>query len=405
MGNRHRLDLENRLDAYFATLSPSALRKVLRRSAANWQMYAAVTGSAMAMATGAAASNVANVSAARPNFVIAGQNGARVEIGRTSPAQAPSISPGGIVPIYGTLNTIQPGEWVTIYGTNLAGGIAVWNGDFPESLGGTSVEINGKAAYLMFVSPGQINLQAPDDTARGTVSVVVTTASGSATSTVTLGYFAPSFCLVNVQGQSGFIAGIIPRSNGSGAYGRGSYDILGPTGNSFGYRTVAAREGDVVELFGVGFGPTTPAVPAGKAFSGAASIDDSLILYINNVIVKPLFVGLSEAGLYQINLVVPSGLGEGEVPIEAIVGGLQTQSFVLFSLETITTTNPVTGGGTVGGIVGVTGGGFTGGGFGTGVGTGGGTGGGGTGGGGTGGDAVHKKKRYHPRLQFPATPK
>jgi hypothetical protein len=32
----------------------------------------------------------------------------------------PSITPGGIVPIYSTVSTIQPGEWVSIYGTNLA---------------------------------------------------------------------------------------------------------------------------------------------------------------------------------------------------------------------------------------------------------------------------------------------
>jgi uncharacterized protein (TIGR03437 family) len=52
---------------------------------------------------------------------------------------------------------------VSIYGTNLASGTTIWNGDFPVSLGGTSVEIDGKPAYLEFVSPGQINLQAPDD--------------------------------------------------------------------------------------------------------------------------------------------------------------------------------------------------------------------------------------------------
>ena len=37
--------------------------------------------------------------------------------------------------------------------TSLAG-TAVWNGDFPTSLGGTSVTINGRPAYLSFVSSG-----------------------------------------------------------------------------------------------------------------------------------------------------------------------------------------------------------------------------------------------------------
>jgi hypothetical protein len=97
-------------------------------------------------------------------------------------ANAPNITPGGIVPIYSSANTIQPGSCISIFGTNLAAAPATWTGNFPTSLGNTSVTIDGQAAYLWYVSPTQINLQAPDDTATGTVNVVVTTASGSVTS-------------------------------------------------------------------------------------------------------------------------------------------------------------------------------------------------------------------------------
>ena len=51
-------DLDRRLEAYFATLRPSSLREVLKRSAANWQIYAAVTGSAVAMATSVSAADI-----------------------------------------------------------------------------------------------------------------------------------------------------------------------------------------------------------------------------------------------------------------------------------------------------------------------------------------------------------
>ena len=367
MGARRKFDLDHRLDAYFATLRSSPLKEVLKR-AGHWQMYAAVTGSAMAMATSASAvvvssgmrdiaadpvvsalaareyianpernplMNAVRLAMARQSAAEQLLNGVRVQMGPQSVAQAPSISPSGVVPIYGTLGIIQPGEWITIYGSNLASETAVWNGDFPTSLGGASVEINGKPGYLMYVSPGQINLQAPDDTARGTVSVVVTTAAGSATSTVTLSDFAPSFSLFEAATGGPYVAGIIVRPDGSGAYGvgRASYDILGPTGNSLGFPTVAARPGDSIELFGVGFGPTTPAVPAGKPFSGAASIDSSFNLYINRVSVKPTFVGLSSAGLFQINLTVPASLGGGDVPIRMIIGGTQTQATAFFSLQ------------------------------------------------------------------------
>jgi uncharacterized protein (TIGR03437 family) len=246
-----------------------------------------------------------------------------------SRAPGPSISPAGVVPLDSTASTIQPGEWVSIYGANLANSVVSWTGNFPTSLGGTSVKINGKSAYLSLVSPRQINLQAPDDNATGPVPVVVTTATGSSvTSTATLGEFAPSFALVD----STHVAGIIPRSDGSGAYDGGTYDILGPTGSSLGYPTVAAKAGDTVELFGVGFGPTDPAVPAGQAFSGAAPATNSVKLLIDNVSVTPSFAGLSSAGLFQINLTVPTGLATGDVPLTATVGGVQTQSGVVISL-------------------------------------------------------------------------
>ena len=246
-------------------------------------------------------------------------------------AQVPTVTPGGIVPVYSTVPTVQPGEWVSIYGTGLASSAVTWNGNFPTSLGGTTVTVDGKPAYLWFVSPTQINLQTPDDTSTlpATVPVVVTTATGIFSSTVTLAQYGPSFNLLD----STHVAGIILRSDGSGAYGGGSYDILGPTGNSLGYATVAAKAGDVVELFGVGFGPTTPPVPAGQAFSGSAPTTNSVNLLINNQNVTPGFAGLSDSGLYQINLTVPAGLGTGDVPLVATVGGVQTPSTVVISLR------------------------------------------------------------------------
>jgi uncharacterized protein (TIGR03437 family) len=242
---------------------------------------------------------------------------------------APSITPGGVVPVFSTATTIQPGEWVSIYGANLGGATAIWTGNFPTSLGGTSVTINGKPAYLSLVTPTQINLQAPNDSTTGPVQVVVTTASGSASSTVTLGAFAPSFSLLDAR----HVAGIILRSDGSGAYGGGVYDIIGPTGSSLGYATVAARAGDTLELFGVGFGPTDPTVLPGQLFSGSAATTNPVSVRINNVSVTPLFAGLSSAGLYQINLTVPAGLGTGDVPLIATVGGVSPPTSVVISLR------------------------------------------------------------------------
>jgi uncharacterized protein (TIGR03437 family) len=242
---------------------------------------------------------------------------------------APSIFSGGVVPIFSSSTSIEPGEWVSIFGTNLASGNVIWTGSFTTSLGGTSVTINGNAAYLSSVSPGQINLQAPSDTATGTVPVVVTTGGGTVTSAVTLAQFAPSFNLLDTK----HVAGIILRSDGSGAYGGGTYDIIGPTGVSIGYPTVAVKAGDTVELFGTGFGPTTPSAQAGEKFTGAAPTNAPVTVTINGVSVTPLFAGLSGAGLYQINVTIPTGLGTGDVPLIATVGSVQTPSSVVISLQ------------------------------------------------------------------------
>jgi uncharacterized protein (TIGR03437 family) len=245
----------------------------------------------------------------------------------SSPLASAIITAGGVVPVYSTVSTVQPGEWISIFGANLASGTTTWTpGTFPTSLGGTSVTIDGKSAYLWYVSPTQINLQVPDDATTGSVPVVVTTAGGGvATSTVTLAPFAPSFSLLDAR----HVAGIILRSNGSGAYGGGSYDILGPTGSSLGYATVAAKAGDTVELFGVGFGPTNPAVAAGALFAGSAPTANPVSLSINNVNVTPFFAGLSGAGLYQINITIPPGLGAGDVPLQASAGTAKTPAVVI----------------------------------------------------------------------------
>jgi uncharacterized protein (TIGR03437 family) len=248
----------------------------------------------------------------------------------TPAGSAPAITAGGIVALDSTSNTVQPGEWASIFGSNLANTTASWKGDFPISLGGTSVTIDNQSAYLYYVSPTQINFQVPDDNKTGTVSLVVTTSFGSVTGTVTLGEFSPSFSLLDAT----HVAGIILRSDGSGAYGGGTYDIIGPTGTSLGYKTVAAKAGDAIALFGVGFGPTSPVVAPGQAYSGAAQTTNPVQLFINNNPVTPGFAGITSAGLYQFNIVtLPSGLGTGDVPLQAAVGGFRTPSNVVISLH------------------------------------------------------------------------
>jgi uncharacterized protein (TIGR03437 family) len=234
---------------------------------------------------------------------------------------APIIDQNGVVPIYSSVPVIQSGSWVSIFGTNLASGTFLWNGDFPTSLGGTSVTIDNKSAYLSYVGPTQINLQAPDDTATGTVNVVVTTALGTTTSSVDLALQGPSFCLL---GDDKHVAGEIATPNGMGAYGGGSYDLVGPSG-AFSFNTRPVNPGETLILYGVGFGPTNPPVPAGSVFSGSAPTSNPVAITIGGVSASVVFAGITEAGLYQFNLTVPNA-GSGDQALLATVNGVQTQS-------------------------------------------------------------------------------
>jgi uncharacterized protein (TIGR03437 family) len=248
------------------------------------------------------------------------------------PAGIPAIHPSGVVAVDSTVTTIQPGEFVSIYGSNLGPpSTATWTGIFVTSLGGTSVTIDGNPAYLTFASPTQINLQAPNNsnTATRAVTVAVTTAAGTATSSATLAQFAPSFLLFDGK----HVTGVILRPDGSGSQGGGTYDLLAPTGNSLGYPTVAEKAGDSVQLYAVGLGPTNPPVLAGQPFSSNAPTTNQVNLLINNKSVLPSFAGIDSSLLYQINLTIPTGLGTGDVPLSANVGGAQTQTGVVISLQ------------------------------------------------------------------------
>jgi len=240
----------------------------------------------------------------------------------------PAIKPGGITPIYSSSNTIQPGSWISIFGAGLAATTATWNGDFPISLGGVSVTINAKPAYLWYVSPTQINLQAPDDVTIGPVNVVVTNSSGTTTSTVTLAPISPSFSLL---ADGVHVAGVIPTPDGTGAYGGGTYDLVGPAG-VFAFSTRPVKPGETLTLFGVGFGPTNPAVPAGKVFSGEAATINQVMISIGGVPANVAFEGITESGLYQFNITVPN-TGSGDQALKAVVVGIQTQLGPLVTVQ------------------------------------------------------------------------
>ena len=138
-------------------------------------------------------------------------------------------------PLFGPYVRIDPNNPSTVYA-------------FAQD--GVSVTIGGKAAYINYISAVQINLLAPD-VAFGTLPVTVMTAGGtSATFNVTSNQYGPAFFeWPNAQP-------VATRQDFSWAVKNGTFS---------GTTTVPAKPGDVIILWGNGFGPTNPVAPVGAA--------------------------------------------------------------------------------------------------------------------------------------------
>ena len=216
---------------------------------------------------------------------------------------------------------IEAGSLVTIRGVNLANTFPgrTWrddelvNGSLPTSLDGVSVTIDGRPAFLYYISPTQINVQAPSDAATGAVSVVVTNnGSAGAPATAVLQSFAPAF--FQFAGTNYAIASRLP----DGA-------MVGPAAIT---GAVAAKAGDVIELWGTGFGATNPPAPAGIAASAAPPLATTPIVTVGGIEVPVIDAGLSPAtaGLYQVTIQLPAAVPSGVVAVQASVGGATTQT-------------------------------------------------------------------------------
>jgi uncharacterized protein (TIGR03437 family) len=212
---------------------------------------------------------------------------------------------------------IQAGSWAAIYGTNLANVTRDWSGEInggrlPTTLGGVSVWIDSKPAAIYFVSPGQINVQVPDTGALGSVQVVVNNAGFVSTAaTAQIETHAPA--LVQWGGSRYALATRHP----DGGY------IGGP---SLGAGWVGAEPGDTLVLWGTGFGPTEPAVPAGVVVVEAAPTASKPTVTVGGVDAIVLGAALTSGlvGVFQIAIQVPAGAPRGDALVKAYLAGYST---------------------------------------------------------------------------------
>ncbi len=230
------------------------------------------------------------------------------------PAISRVISATGVPGTY--QEKIQSGSWVAIYGSDLSVVTRDWTGEItagrlPKFLTGISVTIDGKLAALYYISPGQINAQAPDVTPGPVPVVVRCNGATSELFTAQAKTHAPAFF------QWGATKYAVATRHPDGAY------IGGP---ELGAPWAGARPGDILVLWATGFGPTEPPVPAGTAVVGAPSTVTLPAITVGGVDAKVFGAALSPglAGVYQIAIQVPSGVAAGDVLVKASIAGFAT---------------------------------------------------------------------------------
>jgi trimeric autotransporter adhesin len=234
----------------------------------------------------------------------------------------PSISLVQSAGQFGAFSSIAPGTWIEIYGSQLAPSILDWSNFFtginaPTSLNGTTVSIGGQLAFLDYVSPGQVNAQVPSNVGAGPQQIVMSNAGGPGlpyTVTVNLtqpGLFAPQF--LNINGTQ-YVGATLPDYT--------TYVL--PTGAVAGITSRPAHPGETIYLFGIGFGPVTPNIPAGQIVQQDNSLNATMEVMFGQTPATLTYAGLAPnfIGLYLFKVVVPNVPTTNAVPLTFTLGGV-----------------------------------------------------------------------------------
>lgn len=211
---------------------------------------------------------------------------------------------------------ITAGGWLTAGGFGLADRTAIWfdgtapTTELPESLGGTSIRINGRSAYPSFVSGRQINALAPEDATVGRVAVEVTSPGGVGD---------PMF--VYKRDLAPELFRFTPREGRYAATVAADGALVGPERL---FRTIAtrpARPGEVVLLFGTGMGQTDPATAIDQLVTEPRPLAMPPVVRIGGRPARVFFAGIVSSGLVQLNIEIPDGLTPGDHRLEVFVDG------------------------------------------------------------------------------------
>jgi uncharacterized protein (TIGR03437 family) len=117
---------------------------------------------------------------------------------------------------------------------------------------------------------------------------------------------------------------------------RPDFSLAAPTGLFQPVTTVPAKPGEVIILWGTGFGATTPTVTPGVVppANPVANVANPVTVTIGNVVATVVGAAVSPGnpGLYQIAVQVPASVPDGDLAVVAQVSGVQSSSSVLLNV-------------------------------------------------------------------------
>jgi uncharacterized protein (TIGR03437 family) len=273
-------------------------------SGATWLSVSPASGSTPATLTFNVSSSGLNAGDYSATATVTSGSGAAavtipVNFSILAPGSEPKLSAGGAVDAADSQGTLAPGALVSIYGQGLASATAgAASLPLPTEVAGASITVNGVLAPILFASSGQVNVQIPWETPVGTATIAARFKGVAGNSiTATVGQYAPGI-FVTVYPDSSLTTG------------------------------KPAAAGDILVIYANGLGPVTPAVTTGAASPGTPATTTQVpTVRIGGVNAEVQFSGLTPglAGLYQVNVRVPSGFqASSNTPVVVSIGGLSS---------------------------------------------------------------------------------
>lgn len=291
------------------------------------------------------------------NFTSAGGNDAYVlKLTSGSGGLTPVISSGGIVManLLPKVSTVSPRSIISVFGKNFSTETVLFpnldaNGRLATILGGTCLQMNGTPMPIFAITPGQINAQVPATAALGPMSFTVTANCAtiqavtsaplllegpapreqtSAAEMATVEQVTPAFFIFDPVLSNGFIAA---RFNATATQ---TAAAVAPAGlfNEPGFGpSRPAKPGDIILLYGTGWGDTTANLATGQLAPGAAEVlpEANRKITLGGVQLDPsdiFYVGVTPqtAGLYQAAIRIPANAPAGNQPVVLTVYGKST---------------------------------------------------------------------------------